>query len=551
MKRTGIFLAAAVLAVALVLTGCWRSPSTSQRAQQDTSDSSQDTSTSTDTASPALTTPDHTSGFRPSTHALVDGSEVPLLEQIDRENTRVVAAVAPCLVRITALMQVDPHAQLLDLPFRFPGLPHGVRTVIPSYGSGVIISRDGYIVTNFHVVREARGVEVELGDQRTFAAHLLPPDPDSDIAVLKIDATGLPAIPWGNSDKVQVGQQVFALGNPFNLDTSVSKGIVSGIGRNLPDAETSNEGDIHPQYEDYIQTDAAINVGNSGGALVDIHGRLVGINAAIASFTQGSEGVGFSIPSNLVRATVEQLINNGHLTRGYLGVRLPVRVDDGVPEQLGLDSNRGALLAGIQRSSPAEQARLRPVDCIVALDGHRIDSLPQFRLIVSQIPIGKQVEVSYVRAGVTRSTTVKIGELPKDIEPDDVPVQPTDMTPPPVTLTSQPVVNNVLAGINVTDLTAKSRELFGVDDFISDGVVVTSVQDGSAADQKGLMRGDVIEVACAQRGEIKTLSTAGDYAGLAKGIKVDQPVVLLVHHGKLSGAEDRSSTFLYLAPDQR
>ncbi len=330
----------------------------------------------------------------------------------------------------------------------------------------------------------------------------------------------------------------------------MSKGIVSGIGRNLPDVETSAGGDVRPEYEDYIQTDAAINVGNSGGALIDIHGRLIGINAAIASFTQGSEGVGFSIPSNLVRSTVEQLIKQGHLTRGYLGVRLPVRVDDGVPAQLGLDSNRGALLAGVQRSSPADQAKLRPVDCIVEVDGHKIDSLPQFRLIVAQIPVGKEVTVNYIRGGTQHTATVKIAELPKEIEASDAALPP-DAPPSSVTLTSAPQANDVLAGVDVTDLTDKSRQQFGVDDFVSAGVVVTSVQEGSPADQKGLMRGDVIEVACAQRGEIHTLSNSADYAGVAKGLKADQSVALLVHHGKLSGGEDRSSTFVYLSPEPK
>ena len=542
MKRLALLLCPAVFAAAL-LSSCGR-PSSSTPHDTQVQDVSSDSDSSGTSA------PDHSSDFKPNTHALLGDADIPLLEQIDRENTRVVAAAAPSLVRVTSLMQVDPHSQLLGFPFHIPGVPRGIRSVIPSYGSGVIISRDGYVVTNYHVIHDARSVEVELGDQRTFAAHILASDPDSDIAVLRIDATGLPALPWGNSDKVQVGQQVFALGNPFNLDTSVSKGIVSGVGRNLPDVEEGSGGDIRPQYEDYIQTDAAINVGNSGGALVDIHGRLIGINAAIASFTQGSEGVGFSIPANLVRGTVEQLIKTGRLSRGYLGVRLPVRVDDGVPEQLGLDSNHGALLAGVQHSSPADQAKLRPVDCIVEVDGHKIDSLPQFRLIVAQIPIGKEVVVNYIRAGAPHSATIRIGELPKDIDPPDS-ATPTDPPVAPVAPSSRSSADHVLAGVDVTDLTDKTRQQFGVDDFVSAGVVVTAVQEGTTADQKGLMRGDVIEIACAQRGTLQPLGSSADFATMTKGLKADQPVVLLVHHGKLSGAEDRSSTFLYLAPDSK
>ena len=412
MKRTGIFVGAVVVAVASLLSGCGR-PAAQHEAQ--VLDAPKDGGQNV--AAPASSAPGHSLDYTPSTHPLLEAGDVPLLEQIDRENTRVVAAAMPSIVRITSMMQVDPRSQLLGFPFRFPGIPHGLRTTIPSYGSGVIISRDGYIVTNYHVVRDAQSVEVQLRGQSSFPARIIASDQDTDIAVLKIDAANLPALPWGDSDKIAVGEQVFALGNPFNLDTSVSKGIVSGIGRNLPDVESGSATDMRPEYEDYIQTDAAINVGNSGGALIDIHGELIGINAAIASFTQGSEGVGFSIPSNLVRNTAEQLIRQGRLIRGYLGVRLPVKIDDGVLDQLGLDSNRGALLAGVQRSSPADQAKLRPVDCIIEVDGHKIESLPQFRLIVAQIPVGKEVVVNYIRAGSLHTATVKIAELPKNPDP--------------------------------------------------------------------------------------------------------------------------------------
>jgi serine protease Do len=217
---------------------------------------------------------------------------------------------------------------------------------------------------------------------------------------------------------------------------------------------------------------------------------------------------------------------------------------------LGIDSSGGALLAGIQRSSPADQARLRPVDCIVEVDGHKIDSLPQFRLIVSQIPVGKEVVLNYIRAGTTHTATVKIAELPKDPEPLDSALPPDDDPgpPPSVTLTSLPQGNNALAGVEVSDLTDKSRQQFGVEDFVTSGVVVTGVQEGTPADVKGLLRGDVIEIACAQRGTLLPLARASDFSDLAKSLREDQSVVVLVHHGKLSGAEDRSSTFLYLAP---
>jgi len=261
MKRHSLFLSLVMISI-LALAGCNRAPSGTASNATDNS---------------VVPSDDHQATFTPQTGPLVSSEDVPLLEQIDRENVRVVAAAAPSIVRITALGLVDPHEQIFgDLPFKIPGLPHGIRTLEPSYGSGVIISRNGYIVTNYHVVQDAQSVEVQMRDQRTFPARVIASDEPSDIAVLKIAASDLPALPWGDSDKVEVGEQVFAIGNPFNLDDSVSKGIVSAKGRDLPDSTN---------YEDYIQTDAAINVGNSGGALINIHGELIGINAAIASFT--------------------------------------------------------------------------------------------------------------------------------------------------------------------------------------------------------------------------------------------------------------------------
>jgi len=474
---------------------------------------------------------------------LISSQDIPLLEQIDRENERVVAAATPSVVRIIAVGPVDPHAEIFgDLPFKIPGMPKNARSTAPSYGSGVIISKDGYIVTNHHVVADADSVEVQLRDERAFPARVVASDEPSDIAVLKIAATDLPALPWGDSDKVEVGEQVFAIGNPFDLDDSVSKGIVSAKGRNLPDSSN---------YEDYIQTDAAINPGNSGGPLINIHGELIGINAAIASYNRVNDGVGFSIPSNLVRYAVTGLLKDGKLVRGYLGVRLPTKIDGGVAEQLGLEANHGALLAGVQRSSPADLAKLKPVDFITEVDGHKIDSVARLRLIVAQIPIGKQVVVNFIRAGEPQSTTVKIAELPKETDAPDPPEAPdppvdTDPAKPDPTL---PQGDEALTGLQVTDLNAKSRQTFGIDDMITAGVVVTGVREGSPADGRGLLRGDVIEIACAQRGEIQPLGSANDFASLTKKLKPDQSVVLLVHHGVTSGPENRSSMFIFLTPD--
>ena len=533
MKRLCGF---AILSI-LMLSGCKRAPS-------GTADNSGDAAQN-GTDAPA--TSDHEPAFKPQTGHLVSSSAIPLLEQINRENERVVAAASPSVVRIMAIGAVDPHAALFgDLPFKIPGMPHNVRQNVPSYGSGVIISKDGLIVTNSHVIEDSQGqpvqsVEVQLRDERAFPARVVAKDDGWDIAVLKIAATDLQALPWGNSDKVEVGEQVFAIGNPFDLNNSVSKGIVSAKGRNLPESTS---------YEDYIQTDAAINPGNSGGPLVNIHGELIGINAAIASYNRVNDGVGFSIPSNLVRYAVEGLLKDGKLTRGYLGVRLPTKIDGGVAEQLGLEANKGALLAGVQRSSPADVAKLRPVDFITAVDGHKIDSVAQLRLIVAQIPIGKQVAVSFIRGGEAQSTTVKIAELPKEADLP-VPAPPIDPAADPAPAPGGAPVSaadHVLNGLQVTDLNDKSRQKFGIDQTIASGVVVTGVAEGSPAEGRGMVRGDVIEIACVRRGAIQPLTSANDFTGLGKKLKADQGVVLLVQHGRTSGSDDRSMVFMYLAP---
>jgi serine protease Do len=532
MKRLCSIVVCGLATVAvLMLSGCNRAPS---NGAADSTDQTPGNAEAQET--------DHEPAFKPQTGHLVSSSEIPLLEQINRENERVVAAASPAVVRIIAVGPVDPHAQLFgDLPFKIPGLPHNVRSTAPSYGSGVVISKDGLIVTNAHVVEDAQTLEVQLRDQRAFPARVVAKDESWDIAVLKIAASDLTPLPWGNSDKVEVGEQVFAIGNPFDLDDSVSKGIVSAKGRNLPDSTS---------YEDYIQTDAAINPGNSGGPLINIHGELIGINAAIASYNRVNDGVGFSIPSNLVRYAVQGLLKDGKLTRGYLGVRLPTKIDGGVAEQLGLEANHGALLAGVQRSSPADTAKLRPVDFITGVDGHKINSVSELRLIVAQIPIGKQVAVNFIRGGEPQSTTLKIAELPKSAEasPDAPPIDPTADVPAPGPTTQPAPGDHVLSGTQVTDLNDKSRQRYGIDDMITSGVVVTAVAEGSPADLRGLVRGDVIEIACAHRGLIQPLSSSNDFAGLTQKLKADQSVVLLVHHGRTSGSDARSSIFMFLTP---
>jgi serine protease Do len=514
----------------VILAGCNRSPDIS--------------SNGSNTSEPPKTTPDSPANvsvvFTPETRNLVSPEEVPLLEQIDRENTRVVNAAMPSIVRITATRPVDPHLRFFgnEIPFQLPFGPNQRKAPPPNdtaFGSGVIISQNGYILTNDHVIEDSNQLEVQLDDKRTFGARLVASDELVDVAILKIDASGLPALPWGDSDKVEIGQQVFAIGNPFDLDDSVSKGIVSAKGRNLPQSRS---------YQDYIQTDAAINPGNSGGALINIRGELIGINAAIASTSRVNMGIGFAIPSNLVRYAVDGLLKDGHLVRGYLGVILPDSVDDGVIAQLNLKSSQGAFLADVQADSPAAKARLQAWDFITAVDGHRVDSEADLRLIVAQLPIGKEVQIDFTRNGKPHSTQVRITELQGDEEVASNPGENPGNGDQFASDAKEPApTGTVLDGLQVVDLTDKVRQKFGLDpQRVTSGVVVNNVQEGSPADEKGIQRGDVIQSASISRGATREVTTAKDFTSLTSELKPDQGVALLVNNS------ENHSNFVYLAP---
>jgi serine protease Do len=514
------------LAASVALAGCNRAPTATADSRDVTAPS--DAKRDDPPAAPVA--------FNAQTGSLVSPEEVPLLEQINRENTRVVSAALPSIVRITATRPVDPHTMRLfgnELPFQlpFPGAHRYVPSNDTSYGSGVVLSRDGYILTNEHVIEESSLLQVQLADKRSFNARVVAADDLVDVAILKIDATGLRPLPWGDSDRVQVGEQVFAIGNPFDLDDSVSKGIVSAKGRNLPDSPLDG-----PHYEDYIQTDAAINPGNSGGALINIRGELVGLNAAIASTSRVNMGIGFAIPSNLVRYAVEGLLKEGHLVRGYLGVILPISVDDGVSDQLDLKSSEGAFLAGIRPGSPADKAKLGAWDFVTAVDGHKIDSEAALALVVAQVPVGKEVRVDFVRNGKPLSAEVKISDPPPDDEADSGPDNAPDAA-----AGNLPFSGNVLGGVQVADLNDKSRQKFGVDSLVTSGVVVTGVQEGSVADLKGIARGNVIESASIDRGSIQPVATPKDFAAIMERLKVSDAVALLVH-------DRQGASILYLTP---
>ena len=336
-------------------------------------------------------------------------------------------------------------------------------------GSGIIMSPDGYILTNNHVVDGASDVRVTLADKREYKAKVIGTDPKSDVAVLKIDATNLPCITVGDSSKVQVGDYALAVGNPFGVGQTVTMGIVSATGRSHLGIE---------DYEDFIQTDAPINPGNSGGALVNDRGELIGVNTAIiAHGSEGNQGIGFAIPSNMARAVVEEIVRSGKVTRGYLGI-LPQDVTPAISRAFNDQSTGGALVGDVTANSPAQKSGLERGDIIVELDGKPVADSNDLRLRVSMMPPGSNVRLKVLRSGEARDMTVTLGELPTE----EAAVQHNDDNSS----------SSALSGVSVENLDADARHDLGLP-ASAQGVVVTKVSPSSEAADAGLQRGDVIQ----------------------------------------------------------
>jgi Do/DeqQ family serine protease len=287
-----------------------------------------------------------------------------------------------------------------DVPFRMP-----LEERKTSLGSGVVVSADGLVVTNNHVIERARQVTVTTTDRKRQRATLLGTDPATDIAVLRIPGAKLEALPWGDSSRAQVGDYVLAIGNPFQLNQTVTMGIISATGR-------SNVGIV--DYEDFIQTDAAINPGNSGGALVNTRGELIGINTAIYSETGGYQGIGFAVPSNLARQVVEQLAAEGRVIRGYVGITRISDVTEESARELGLREAKGVVVLELLRRSPADRAGLEPGDVILAVDGHELQDAAQLRNALASTKVGSEVQLTILREGRRRELRIPVEEARPD-----------------------------------------------------------------------------------------------------------------------------------------
>ncbi len=312
----------------------------------------------------------------------------------------------PAVVNIYTSKEMRSRNPLVDDSlFRryFPELERGQAKRQTSLGSGVLVSAEGYVLTNHHVIEGADDIQVVLADGRRLKASVRGTDPESDLAVLKADAQDLPAMTFAAAENLQVGDVVLAIGNPFGLGNTVTFGIVSALGRNYLGVN---------RFEDFIQTDAAINPGNSGGALVDTAGNLVGINSTIYSQTGGSLGIGFSIPVSLARSVFEQIVRDGEVTRGWLGIEpTPVTVE--LAKSLSMARAEGVLILGMQRGGPAERAGMQVSDVVLDIGGKSTRNVPQLLARIAELPPGSSARVRVFRAGQDVEVDVLVGKRPK------------------------------------------------------------------------------------------------------------------------------------------
>ena len=414
----------------------------------------------------------------------------------------IVEKTAPAVVSIEVSKVVSASEGPMRFPFFGPRGPrHPPDEGAPERrrrgsGSGVIISEDGYIVTNHHVIDGAGDIRVRLNDRREFDATVVGADAKTDVAVLKVDASGLPVLPLGNSDNVAIGDIVLAIGNPFGIGQTVTMGIVGATGRRGLHIE---------DYEDFIQTDAAINPGNSGGALVNTRGELIGINTAIlARGGGGNQGVGFAVPVNMAHRVMTQLAETGRVARGYLGVRIQP-VTPKMAKLLRAPETRGAVVGSVQPDSPADKAGLQHGDVIFGMDQKRFEDARHLRLSIASMSPGSEVALLVWRDGNEMRLPATLGELPEDGRPMARPSGGTSS----------------LRGLSVDELTPQIGERLGLPPD-AEGVIIAGVRPGSPATQAGLQRGDVIQEVARQ--PVRTVSEFRQAVGQAG----DKPVLLLI-----------------------
>ena len=429
--------------------------------------------------------------------------------ETSRAFSEIVNTVSPSVVNISTTKVVkrnngpffeEPFFDFFS-PFHEFGMPKKWKE--RSLGSGVIVSADGYIITNIHVVEKSDEIKVTLLDKRIFKGRIVGADPKTDIAIIRIDANNLPSLSWGDSDKLQVGEFVLAIGSPYGLSNTVTMGIISAVGR-------ANVGIA--DYEDFIQTDAAINPGNSGGPLVNIKGELIGINTAIFSKTGGYQGIGFAVPSNMVRLVMDQLLQKGKVTRGWIGVTIQELTPE-LAQEFGLKRSKGALVSDVAKDSPAAKSGIIRGDVILEFNDKEVKDVSSLRNMVALSKSGNEITMRILRAGKEFTVKVFIVELPREVA-EVAPEQSTE-----------DAEARILAGLTVMNLTKEIVRQLG---FNTDekGVVVVKVEPGSSADEAELKKGDIIK-------EInkKSIENLEDYNRLATNLKSHESALLFINRG--------------------
>src|SRR6266446_641584 len=440
----------------------------------------------------------------------VDPKQVASLDALNRERRALVNAVVPSVVAVKTSKKIaiqrqnelDPFGFFFRRPRNFRN-PNEQALVENSLGSGVVVTEEGHIITNNHVVDQVDEIDVQLSDGRTEKARLVGADDQVDLAVLKIDDPGVKPLKLADSDTVQAGDFVLAIGNPFGFEETVTDGIISSKGR-------PNRTDV---FGDLLQTNAAINPGNSGGPLINLRGEVIGINAAIISRSGGSQGIGFAIPSNTVRMAIESLLKQGRIIRGYLGIRARALQ----PGQNGAESE-GVVVDEVIPGSPAAQAQLQKGDTLRKFNGHEVQSFPALRSLVAQAELNKKVDLEIVRDGKSMKVTTELKEQPVDYQ--------NRLAPQQAQLEQQPAPNDqgeaggALASIHVSDLTPGMMRQLDLPNNVR-GVVVTKVEPDSGVAE--LQKGDVIEEINQQ-----PVASVSDYQKIIASLDPSQSQVLSV-----------------------
>ena len=445
----------------------------------------------------------------------ISSKSVDILTQLSEAQSEVAAVATPSVVNISTTRTINSREEMpLDLfedPFfrRFFGdqIPH---PPVPkehkeqSLGSGVIVSEDGYIVTNNHVIEKAQEIKVLLSNKQDYKAKLIGADPKTDLAVIKIDVKGLSALPWGDSNKLKVGEIVFAIGNPFGLNQTVTMGVISAVGR-------ANVGIA--DYEDFIQTDAAINPGNSGGALINARGELIGINTAILSRTGGYQGIGFAVPSSMAKQVMESLIKYKKVVRGWLGVSIQEVTSD-LAEEFGVKDLKGSLVSGVMKGSPAEKAGIKQGDVILQYNGRLVEDTGHLRNMVSQTPIDTTVKIKLLRDKREIEVAVLIAEIPKKLAETSSREDESEE--------NSEEESGALAGLVVRELTPDLARHFGFEEN-DKGVVVVKIETAGKLFEAGIRPGDII-----LQINQKNITSLEEYKKIASKIKARERLLLLL-----------------------